>query len=112
MSIEKINKLDAEILQVEKEWQAELARLDAERAKITKAWEEKTTKLQAERDKLMLTEKLKEYPAKLVKSHKICSVCGAAMGPRKIANTEGNVTKLWACVNGNLSETHDLVKVE
>ena len=112
MSTEKIQKLDAVIRQAELDWQAELARLDAERERATKEWGEKTTKLQAERDALALEIKLKEYPAKLVKSHKTCTVCGADMRPFKTADAEGNVTKLWACATGNLSETHDLVKVE
>jgi hypothetical protein len=111
ISQETVLKLDAEILQVEKDYRAELARLDAERGKVTKAWETRTNKLQAERSAVALAIKLKGYPDKLVKEHKTCSVCGADMRPFMIAQGE-TVKKLWACAAGNLSELHDLVTVE
>lgn len=111
MAKKDIQQYDAEILQVEKDYWAELARLDAEREKVTKAWETRTNKLQAERSAVALAIKLKGYPDKLVKEHKTCSVCGADMRPFTIAQGE-QIKKLWACAAGNLSNSHDLVAVE
>lgn len=67
-------------------------------------------KIRAERDAAMLKEKTKDYPKELVQNHVICSICGGQMRPFTIMENDKAV-KFWACQNGSLSETHDLIRI-
>lgn len=71
----------------------------------------KVSTLQQERDAIALKIKLQDYPARLVKKHKTCSVCGGQMRPFNITQGE-ELKKIWACQNGNLTDAHDLVYVD
>jgi hypothetical protein len=86
------------------------ARQQQEREATAAEWSAKVEAAQAARDKFALEIKLKEYPRALIDDHPTCSVCGAVMRPFKIAEGE-QVVKIWACSAGNLSPSHDLVRV-
>lgn len=102
---------EQEIKSIRDEYSGIIADLEArlERAKRTR--DEKVAQLQQERDAIALELKLKEFPTKLVQEHATCSVCGGLMRPFKTADQEGKVRKYWACQNGSLQDTHDLVVV-
>jgi hypothetical protein len=107
-----------DIATIEKEIDEAYAAGNAEIEQLTQALQDAQAKrdetiaaLQRERDTIALKIKLAGFPVKLIKSHKVCSVCGATMRPFTVADAEGNVKKLWACSAGNLSELHDLIPV-
>jgi len=81
----------------------------AELLQAEKDFDAKREKLQNERNQLVMQEKLKAFPADLVKTHTHCA-CGAEMRPFAVMEA-GQVVKYWACQVGSLKPEHDLVKV-
>jgi DNA repair exonuclease SbcCD ATPase subunit len=104
-------KKEQEIEKAYRDGNADVARAEKALQDAVTKRDSTIAKLQQERDAIALKSKLAEFPAKLVKSHKTCSVCGADMRPFTIAQGE-TVKKIWACAAGSLSELHDLVAVE
>lgn len=109
---DRIKQIEFEVQEAEREYNATAERLENELQAARKLRDNTIAALMAERDQLALEIKLKEFPKKLVKEHKVCSICGEQMRPFKIANKEGTILKYWACSHGNLQDTHDLIPVE
>jgi hypothetical protein len=111
MDNKEIVKIKSEEIDNErKNFQQERERILTELDTKQRTHDEKIAKLQVEQNTAALAEKLKDYPAELVKDHPTCNVCGAKMRPFQIAEDE-KVVKFWACQNGSLSDTHDLIRV-
>ncbi len=107
---EILSKKDEEIEQVKLACETEIAELKKQIIEVEQKRDKQVEKLRAERDAVVMKEKLKAYPAELVNSHKTCSICGAEMRPFNYIVDE-KVNKAWACQAGNLSDTHDLIRV-
>lgn len=86
------------------------ARLVAELAEAEQKRDEKILKIREEIRAIAMEEKLKAFPAVLVKEHKICSVCQGEMRPFQIMEGEA-VARYWACQFGGLQDSHDLIRV-
>lgn len=108
---DSINKITEEI-------EAEAAAFETKRQEIMNGLiitaavrDEKIAALRDKRDAIVMKEKLKDFPAKLVKEHTHCSICGNEMRPFKYV-LENETLRAWACQIGNLKEDHDLIHIK
>ena len=80
----------------------------AELQELQNKCDSKISSLQHERDMRALEEKLKGFPAALVKNHKVCSICGSEMRPSQFIEDE-KLKRAWVCQTAQ--PNHDLIIV-
>lgn len=107
---EILSKKDEEIEQVKLACEKEKAELEKQIIEAEQKRDRQVEKLRAERDVIAMKEKLKAFPKELVENHKTCSICGAEMRPFNYV-VDDKILKAWACQAGNLSASHDLIRV-
>lgn len=105
---EKIKKINEEIEKVAVDFEGVRLQKLAELTALEQERDARLAELNNERDMIALQEKLKDFPAKLIKEHATCLVCGLLMRPQKYVIND-QVKKAWVCQSGD--PNHDFIEV-